>query len=349
MANKTKLIFTKEFTLHLIESIGHGTRRARDVSKGPDGTTTQSTPMASLTLQNPRRVKNRWRAKGRRWKHAHRARGITRVRTLPMPDAAVDRRPVPGPEEDAASLRSAALEAARGQHLTRAIELLDLAIRCSPSHTRWRLDLATLQYADGRWADCIGTLERIGKAGPLPPVHAGFLARALLQSGRELRDSGCLAEAVEAFERCFEVDPSLAEAHTGLAEVFGATGYPFLERDHREQAVRLAPEDRQARVWLARSYFHTGDTGACLEALGALLDYPDSSEIRSERLHVLLHHPEQTADALRTAHEQWMRDARDPKPLAGFIGIDPTPAAGCASAIFAANSVPRRRSIFCFP
>lgn len=57
MANKTKLIFTKEFTLHLIESIGHGTRRARDVSKGPDGTTTQSTPMASLTLQNPRRVK----------------------------------------------------------------------------------------------------------------------------------------------------------------------------------------------------------------------------------------------------------------------------------------------------
>ena len=97
----------------------------------------------------------------------------------------------------------------------------------------------------------------------------------------------------------------LPKRTSGLPRLFGATGYPFLERDHREQAVRLAPEDRQARVWLARSYFHTGDTGACLEALGALLDYPDSSEIRSERLHVLLHHPEQTADALRTAHEQW--------------------------------------------
>jgi predicted O-linked N-acetylglucosamine transferase (SPINDLY family) len=67
----------------------------------------------------------------------------------------------------------------------------------------------------------------------------------------------------------------------------------------------LNPNDRQARLWLARSYFHSGDTALCIDSFRALLDQPDSSEVGSELLHVLLHDPGQTPASLRGAHERW--------------------------------------------
>jgi hypothetical protein len=57
VASKTRLIYTKELTLKLVESIGHGALRPNDVAVGPDGSTVQATPMAALTLQNAKRVK----------------------------------------------------------------------------------------------------------------------------------------------------------------------------------------------------------------------------------------------------------------------------------------------------
>jgi protein O-GlcNAc transferase len=208
-------------------------------------------------------------------------------------------------DAEGVQLHAAALAAAEQQNALKAIELLDRAIRAAPGRFGWLLDLATLQYAAGRWANCADTLESSALAGRLSPANLRLLASALLHRAQELRDSGDLITAVEALERCVAADPLLPGAHATLASIFSSTHYHFLARKHREHAASLAPNDRDARLWLARSQFQTGETGACIQSLSRLVEEGDSSELRSELLHVLLHDPQQAAATLRAAHQRW--------------------------------------------
>lgn len=70
---------------------------------------------------------------------------------------------------------------------------------------------------------------------------------------------GGLEEAMDAYRRALELDPSLAAAHTNLGRACYQRGRLDEARHHFERALALDPEQPEARYNLANLYEETGE------------------------------------------------------------------------------------------
>lgn len=84
---------------------------------------------------------------------------------------------------------------------------------------------------------------------------------------------GLIEEAIAAFERALDLDPTMQVAERNLQIAYFHTGY--FDRLVAELRDRLSrdPGDRGARDRLARAYLHTGDIGAALAEWRWLYDH----------------------------------------------------------------------------
>ena len=79
--------------------------------------------------------------------------------------------------------------------------------------------------------------------GPEPHIAAADLtAEQLYEQGLEL-ESRSPAEAIEAYRRALDLDPSLADGHVNLGRLYHLSGERGLAEAQYRDAVRLAPED----------------------------------------------------------------------------------------------------------
>lgn len=140
-------------------------------------------------------------------------------------------------------------------------------------------DLFDLQR---RMAAGIGAALRVRTDGGAPaddvPASANPAALAEYWQGRILLDRrdlpGNVERAIEAFERAIDTEPDLALAHAGLGEAYWALYSQTRNAEWTElairaglAAVRLAPEEPQARYSLAVIYHGSGRTTEAMEEL----------------------------------------------------------------------------------
>jgi tetratricopeptide (TPR) repeat protein len=88
-----------------------------------------------------------------------------------------------------------------------------------------------------------------------------------------------IAEAITAYQRALDLDPSLAAAHTNLGNLFYGQGRQQEARRAYEMACALEPEQPQARYNLANLYEEEGDLEmAIAEYRRALASDPDFAD-----------------------------------------------------------------------
>ena len=132
-----------------------------------------------------------------------------------------------------------------------ALELLERAVTLAPDAGAIRRSLGMVYRSAGEQELARRTLEQIGAAGDQQPMledafYESVLglavdARHFLNLGRGLDAEGRTAEAIEAYRRAIELDPSMAHAHANLVGSFGRTGEIDRAEEHYATALALNP------------------------------------------------------------------------------------------------------------
>jgi putative PEP-CTERM system TPR-repeat lipoprotein len=133
--------------------------------------------------------------------------------------------------------------------------------------------LARLLLAEGKAGDALERGQQFLRSFPRDPIFLDVVGKAQLALGQ--RD-----DALSTFRNLVEIAPKAARAHTDLAEAYLA-GYSadrpqWQAINEAIEAVKLAPEDKAARLLLARALVVHGRFGEAREAVEALKrDHPD--------------------------------------------------------------------------
>jgi predicted O-linked N-acetylglucosamine transferase (SPINDLY family) len=240
--------------------------------------------------------------------------------------------------EDSLAIHQSGLsEAARGNYI-QASALIEEALLLDPGHaSRWQ-NLATVQIAYGDCGAAAATLRRALRASPEEAGLWAGLARVLFDLG-QYRDSLDAWEAAVAFgsppaeasvgiARALaagrQIEPAIgllqtllsdesegspgvmASAHTMLGDFYAMTGNSHLVLHHRVEAFNLLPGDPAMMSRLAAASWDSGDLVRSVDLTRRLVEQGSADQGTHDfLLSGLLHHPEETGESLRAAHEDW--------------------------------------------
>jgi tetratricopeptide (TPR) repeat protein len=132
-----------------------------------------------------------------------------------------------GRDEDAASLLARCLELAPGFHAARHNYALVLNRAERSSEALQQIDLLLAQEPDnpGYRNQKAVVLCRLGDYAPAIDIYAGLLAeypnhgKIWLSNGHALKTAGRQEQAIHAYRRCIELEPSFGEAYWSLANL----------------------------------------------------------------------------------------------------------------------------------
>jgi tetratricopeptide (TPR) repeat protein len=177
---------------------------------------------------------------------------------------AVDRSP------DDEKLRDKLLDAAVAAGLAdRAVATLESDVKRFPKHFQRWLMLAALQRQLGDDAACLATLQKAVRVQGAPPEIYRALGQAFIEAGR-------LDDAATAFRAALAIDPNDVGALTGLAEVYFKKKNVLEAEATAKKAARIDPSQAEAHVILSEVY---GDQASyqkaadeCIQALQRNVD-----------------------------------------------------------------------------
>lgn len=157
---------------------------------------------------------------------------------------------------------------------TRACELLQRAVKASPTDVDARRQLAEVLWKRGAHAEASSHMEA---ATRLDPHHGPTIVR----SGEMLHGLGAIDQSLERAERALLVDPTLAGAWALRGRVFHTRGQLDRALADMHQALRYNPHAENVLMETAELQFQLGRPQRCLTTLQSLLEaYPKGEEPR---------------------------------------------------------------------
>jgi Tfp pilus assembly protein PilF len=148
------------------------------------------------------------------------------------------------------------------------------AVKIAPREPLARLELARASQSAGDWAGAVEEYRALAQIEPTNPdfrygLGTSYLrlseeclrelqrvapqsARVQQAQGHGLRVQGRPDQALAAFERAAEADPSLPEIHLAMAQIHLEQGRYADARREAEREIEVVPESAGARALLAR-------------------------------------------------------------------------------------------------
>ena len=250
------------------------------------------------------------------------------LRALQLVEAALAIDPACAP-----AMHIAGLAKARRGDLKAGADLLERAIALLPRKGEWLADLGTVRYASGDFHSAAEMLSLAEELSPGDARISNLLGKALLKCGRAreaalafgraigagdstpetLFSLGCACSqsrdfeaAIETFDRCLAVGPDDPRVHEKLADLCSRTRRHEKALEHRKAILRLKPGDVDAMEWFAWANIQASGVEESLHACERVIGIGQGSlDLHSAYLIVKLHHAEQTAASIRSAHEEW--------------------------------------------
>jgi Flp pilus assembly protein TadD len=208
----------------------------------------------------------------------------------------------PGGEEHWLNLTRELMELSR---YSEAITAVQEGLAANPKSYALHLRLGAAQLSAGHYAEAEGVFRNLVASGdPLPTSSIG-LAQVLLRTGRaeeaasELADAaqklgpsfllsffrglalgraGKPSDAMIAFQEAVRLDSTNAEVHLNLGKTELALGQVNGAIVELHEALRLSPENAQAKRLLSQCYRRTGDSKSAAKFAEASADVPLRSE-----------------------------------------------------------------------
>ena len=128
-------------------------------------------------------------------------------------------------------------------------------------------------------------------------------ARHFLDQGRSLDAAGRTADAIEAYRRAIELDPSMAQAHANLVGSFGRTGEIDRAEEHYATALALNPNLEELHNNRGVVQASRGDPAAAAAAFRRALELNPNSARANANLGVALLEAGQLDEAVRRFRE----------------------------------------------
>jgi Tfp pilus assembly protein PilF len=141
-----------------------------------------------------------------------------------------------------------------------AIQEFEKLARQSPADREARSRLVASYIAVQRTADAERLLNSALQRNPKDVDALQLKSELLLRAGK-------LGEAQKNLAEVLRYKPESAEAHLGLARIYGARGNALLQRKELTEAVGLGPELLAARIELARNLLDSNSANVALDLL----------------------------------------------------------------------------------
>ena len=120
----------------------------------------------------------------------------------------------------------------------------------------------------GEFDQAAALLEGMLQGDSAPPQDlCTYACEAYAKAGQQRRDAGDLAGARRCLERALVLQPTFADMHFRLGEIYEQGDQPDLARGAYEHAMALNPRYLEARLALARLLTQRGDTDQALRHL----------------------------------------------------------------------------------
>lgn len=137
--------------------------------------------------------------------------------------------------------------------LQRALYAFRRAIQLSPHRPRLLLQASRIEMRLGRTEEALATAAEVARRMPDNAEILAHYAETLAHGGR-------LGEARGVFSRAITLAGGRADLPARFSVLLAAHGEPQEALSHAEEAVRRAPEDARAQLWLER--LRRGETSA---------------------------------------------------------------------------------------
>lgn len=194
-----------------------------------------------------------------------------------------------------------------------AIELLERAVALAPDSGAVRRSLGLAYRSTGEQELAQRSLAQIGAAADQQPMLedalyesvVGLAVDALhfLNRGRSLDSAGQTAEAIDAYQKAIELDPSMAQAHANLVGSFGRTGEIDRAEEHYATALALNPNLPELHNNWGVVQASRGDPAAAVAAFRRALELNPNSAHANANLGVALLEAGQLDEATRRFQE----------------------------------------------
>ncbi len=233
--------------------------------------------------------------------------------------------------------------------LERARRYLEEALAREPHQSIWHRDLGIVFAASMNWPAAAQSLAQSLSLSPTDEHALGLYADALWQSKQfdaalavydrwrdTLPGSGepcfgsarCLAEMnqlPEAAERArlgLAIEPNSVAGHETLADIYFRLQHYELELVHRQELVRLLPDDAARLGLCAAAHYRFGETDNAVSIFRTAIEKGMTPDIHSAFLAVLLHHAGSPPELVIAEHRLWGR-RYGTQPSAGTCRANP--------------------------
>lgn len=141
------------------------------------------------------------------------------------------------------------------------------ALRLRPDYPVAALNLGSLNFAQGEYAEALAAFERAAESAPRPALPVAYRADALRELGR-------IRAAIAAYEEALALEPNLAHAVGNLGLTLLSVGQTERALELTRRAAELAPDSGPAQM----------DLGSALHQLGRLEDAMEAYALAFERM-----------------------------------------------------------------
>lgn len=189
--------------------------------------------------------------------------------------------------------------------------LYERAIRIDPAYMNAYLNLATVDEAQGDLDAAVVNLRHIVKFGPDSPAALKAGVRLDILEARMLTRNGNIQDAVSAYERALEAEPSNNVALRARPDLYRRLGDREGERGAYEALIAQYPDDFSARNRLAEWYLAERRYAEAYDQIYAVIDGQEEGEQRGIARRLL-------AQMLSTDEGKAISRAKAAEKLAGF-------------------------------
>ncbi len=166
-------------------------------------------------------------------------------------------------------------------------DMYERAIQIDPGYVNAYLNLATVDESEGKLDAAIANLKHIIGIEPGTPAAQKASARLNILEARMLTRSGNLQDAVLAYDRALETEPSNNVALRALPDLFRRLGDKDGERNSYESLIAQYPGDLVARNRLAELYLADHHYAEAYDHLYAVIDKQRAGEPRDVAMRLL--------------------------------------------------------------